>query len=270
MRKPRALVFLTAGAATGVALLLVSIMVANGSAVFWEHYGCVPGTELASQHNWTPDLFWNAPYGGTVFAREYEYGGAQYGWNTNGGEVQVAFEQLQWNLTSVDRVLQSGPGPSQQCPSYEVTWAPNLAPWEQYSGCSGCVLLGSGNVSDSGVPSQFNMSLGLTGPGLTSVIFHDSYVRDNDGAVSTCGRGPTEINLTTTVFDFQIPFVTRNGIVVVDSNAYHFGPTSLFGYGENFTYFFPANFGTWEIDNLTMGPDAPGSGLAFSYSPCSA
>lgn len=270
MRKPRAVALATAGAAAGVAIVLVSLAVANGSPVFWEHYGCARGQLLASQFNWTPDLFWNAPYGGMVYAQAYSVYGSAGGWDRNGGEVSVDFGQHQWNLTSVDRVLQSGPGPSQLCPAYEVTWAPNLAPWQQSGGCTGCQLLGPGNVSDAGVPMQFNMSIWGPGPGITSLIFHDAYVTDNDGVVSTCGRGATEINLTTTHLNLQIPFLTHNGIMLVDTAAYDVGPASLPGFGENFTYFFPASFGTWAIDNLSMGPNAPGSGLAFSYSPCPA
>lgn len=73
MRKPRRATFGMAGIAAGVAIVLVSISVANGSPIFWEHYGCVRGKLLASQYNWTPDFFWNAPYGGSV------YGDIHYG-----------------------------------------------------------------------------------------------------------------------------------------------------------------------------------------------
>jgi hypothetical protein len=255
--------------AVGLAVVLVALAVANGTPTFWEHYGCERGQLLASQFNWTPDLFWNAPFGGTVYAQAISNSGGMAGWDTKGGEVSLVFGQQQWNLTSVNRVLESGPGPSPHCPAYEVTSAPNLAPWQQSGGCGGCLLLGPGNVSDAGVPTQFNISIWGPGPGITSVIFHDAYVTDNNGVISTCGRGATEINLTTTHLDLQIPFVTQKGIVLIDSTQYAVGPASLAGFAENFTYFFPANFGNWAIDNLTMGPDAPGSGLAFSYSPCS-
>ena len=243
-------------------------MVTNGSPVFWEHYACVPGPQLASQFNWTTDLFWNAPYGGSVYARAYSGYGSAGGMESRGGEVSMEFGQHQYNLTSVSRVLESGLGPSPQCPSYEVTSAPNLAPWQQSGGCVGCQLLGPGNMSDAGVPTQFNMSVWGPGPGITSVIFHDAYVTDNDGEVSTCGRGATEINLTSTSIDYQIPFVSHAGVILIDSIAYGLPPASSPGWGENFTYFFPADFGIWQIDNLTMGPNASGFGLAFSYSPC--
>lgn len=183
------------------------------------------------------------------------------------GTVAVDFFQLEWNLSPISRVLVSGPGPSPQCPTYEVTGVPGVAPWQQSSGCGGCQQLGPGNESDAGVPTQFNMSL-VGGSGLTSVIFHDAFVSANDGRVSTCGRGASEINVTSRNLDFQIPFQTANGRVLIDSTAYGLGPTSGPGFVMNFTYSFPADFGTWQIDNLTMGPNASGSGLAFSYAPC--
>jgi hypothetical protein len=242
------------------------MMAMSGSPVFWEHYACVRGNLIASQYNWTPELFENAPYGGSVYARAYTVSGGEGGSSLN-GTVALFFGQQQLNLSSVDRVLESGPGPNAQCPTYEVTRSPNLAPWQQSGGCGGCQLLGPGNRSDTGVPTQFNIS--ISGPvGITSVIFHDAFVQDNNGEVSTCGRAGTEINLTSTNLDFQIPFITPNGRIVIDSTAYNVGPSLITGFGMNFTYSFPPDFGNWQIDNLTMGPNAPGSGLAFSYSPC--
>jgi hypothetical protein len=36
---------------------------------------------------------------------------------------------------------------------------------------------------------------------------------------------------------------------------------------ESYHYTFPANFGIWEVDNLSA-PGGPGGGWAFSYEPC--
>jgi len=36
---------------------------------------------------------------------------------------------------------------------------------------------------------------------------------------------------------------------------------------EQYHYSFPANFGTWQVDNLSA-PGGSGGGWAFSYSPC--
>lgn len=265
MRKSRSAVFATAGATLGIVIVLVLITVANGSPVFWEHYGCVRGKLLASQYNWTPDLIWNAPYGGAVFAEVQAAGGGAGGWGYN-GSVGVDFGQFEWNLSLVNRVLVSGPGPNEDCPTYDVTRAPNLAPWQQ-SGGGGEYLLGAGNLSDRGVPTQFNITI-TGGPGLTSVIFTDAFESINDQSVSTCGRGAKEVNVTSPGLDFQIPFQTTSGRVLIDSTAYGVGRSSIPGFEMNFTYFFPADFGTWQIDNLTIGPNAPGSGLAFSYLTC--
>lgn len=264
MPKPRRAFLATAGAAIGIVVVLVSISVVDGSPVFWEHYGCVRGELLASQYNWTPVALTNAPYGGAVFSHVANaYGGVEGGFYN--GSVLVDFFQLEWNLSSVDRVLVSGPGPRQHCPTYDVTGAHGFAPWAQSSG-GGIFLLGPGNTSDVGVPTQFNFSAG--GEGLTSVIFHDAFVAPNDASVSTCGRGAAEVNVSSRHLDVQIPFQTAHGRVLIDATAYGLGVYSAPGFVSNFTYSFPADFGTWQVDNLTLGPNASGSGLAFSYAPC--
>ncbi len=263
----RNVVLAAAGASVGIAVVLVSAMITSGSPVFWEHYGCVQGQLIASEYNWTPQLFENAPYGGTVYAVAHFPGGSEGGPSQN-GTASIIFWQTEYNLSAVNRVLETGAGPSHQCPAYEVSPGHNgLAPWQQSSGCLGCQLLGPGNESDAGIPTQFNISI-TGGPGLTSVIFHDAYVSDNDGNVSTCGRGSTEINVTSTHLDFQIPFSTARGTILINSTMYGIGESYFSGFEWNFTYSFPANFGTWQIDNLTIGPNAPGSGLAFSFLPC--
>ncbi|MGC2034334.1 MAG: hypothetical protein WA761_02675 [Thermoplasmata archaeon] len=51
-------------------------------------------------------------------------------------------------------------------------------------------------------------------------------------------------------------------------NEQNFSVPYVLPFTEQYTYTFPANFGTWQVDNLSA-PGGPGGGWAFSYSPCS-
>ena len=39
-------------------------------------------------------------------------------------------------------------------------------------------------------------------------------------------------------------------------------------YEANYTYEFPAGVGTWSVDDLNLGDNAPGGGYAFDFAPC--
>jgi hypothetical protein len=249
---------------------LVLLAVTTGSPLPGTHFACEKGKELASQFNWTPDLFLSAPYGGSVWGQVENSRGSDSGGARN-GEVAMAFAMIEWNLSSVNRVLVAGPGSSPACPTYFAEGAPNLPPWQQSGGCVGCDLIGPGNQSDASEPSSFNVSLWNSSGsmGATSTTFHEGFTEDNNGTVSTCGGPARELNVTSKNLHFEVPFRLPHGTVVFEASVYNLVLINQWGYTANFTYFFPADFGTWEIDNLTLGANSPGSGLAFEYSPCS-
>ncbi|MGA7861562.1 MAG: hypothetical protein WCB19_06860 [Thermoplasmata archaeon] len=269
MRASRRLNMGSAAFGIGVVVGLLLLAGTTGSPLPGTHFACERGKLLASQYSWTPDMFWNAPYGGSVYGQVENSRGEDAG-GAHNGEVAVAFGMIEWNLSSVNRVLVAGLGSSPGCPTYLAEGTPNLPPWQQSGGCVGCDLLGPGNESDASEPSSFNVSLwtSVGSMGATSTTFHEGFTEDNGGIVSTCGGPARELNVTSKDVHFQVPFRVPHGTVIFNASVYNLAFISQWGYTANFTYFFPADFGTWEVDNLTLGSDAPGGGLSFAYSAC--
>ena len=256
-----------------LAFVLVSTAMASPAPLPWEHYTCVRGSLVTTQYNWTPRAIVNSPFGGWGNdSWGYEVGGRGQDLSQN-GEATMVFDMLEWNLSTVNRELVSGLGQSEACPMYEVNPFPNLPPWQQSSGCFGCRILGPGNTTDASEATQFNVSLwgGTGSAGATSVIFHNEFVTSNAPSVSTCGGPAQQHNLTIAGFTFQLPFRTSHGELIFNESVTQenvLSPTLVGDYSEQFGYWFPADCGTWQIDNLSA-PGGPGGGWAFSYSPCS-
>jgi hypothetical protein len=114
----------------------------------------------------------------------------------------------------------------------------------------------NGSESDSGEPTVWNLG---TPPGNSTSIFRQGFNGSNAPTVSTCG-GPAE----------SIPVVAQSLATWVSFrwNGVNYTAEVSLPLDQSFTYFFPANFGTWQVDDLSA-PGGPGGGWAFSYSPCS-
>jgi hypothetical protein len=251
------------GAVSGVVIVLVvvAIQLSNPTLLGLEHYACLKGAQIASEYNWTPDELVNSPYGGSTSASFRA--GANGGGGPNGnGSTSANFVMQEWNVSAVDRVLVSGSGPDISCPSFEATNAPNAPTSEQPGGCSGCLIYGDGNLSDATEPTQFSFS------GSSSVIIHNGFTARNSGNISTCGGPAKQIKVTSTNLTFDIPFPVPQGEEYVDESVYSAFGLTIGSYWVDYSYEFPANFGTWDVDNLSA-PGGPGGGWAFSYSPCS-
>jgi hypothetical protein len=77
--------------------------------------------------------------------------------------------------------------------------------------------------------------------------------------VSTCGSSTASLWVTSHYLTLWYRFSTGQGSATVSFTA----PES----GAGFHYSFPADFGMWQVDNLSS-PGGPGGGWAFSYAPC--
>jgi hypothetical protein len=125
-------------------------------------------------------------------------------------------------------------------PIFDTPWGPEF---------------GTGGYSDLGEPLMYNFT---TSPGNSTSLFHQGFIQANAPPVSTCG-GPAQIvPVRSLSLDTWIPF-EWGGAEQLASLALPIA--------QAFSFEFPANFGTWQVDNLSA-PGGPGGGWAFSYSPC--
>lgn len=241
------------------------------------HYVCVSGPQIDSQFNWTPAFLINSPYGGWGNATWHtDLPGGLSGplWTTfNGGaaaDIEIGF----WNLSMVSRVHVDGAGASSPCPAYTLRYSHTgdfPTGGLPFGGCSGCPILGENNTTDQGEPTHLTYPT-MTGGGVTtSVTFANGFTEDNYGTISTCG-GPG-LNKSVLIHNlwFQVPVLTPAGLEVFNESVYSmfvpgYPPNS---YSAEYWYWFPPNFGSWAVDNLSAS-GSPTGGWAFDYlGPCS-
>lgn len=254
---------LAVGIVVAVGLVTVSLVV----PYYAGHFSCSAGRVVTSEYNWTPDILLNSPYGGNssvYFWSPGEHGTVRA---ENGSTVSV-FGMTEWFVYSVDRTRVAGPGSDSGCPSYEVRESANLPPWQQSGGCAGCEILGPGNQTDAREPDQFNISV-WSGPGssgVTSVIYHNGFYSANAPDVSTCGGLSITLRASASWLDLQVPFVSDGHLLFVNVSSP--GVFGLNNFTANFSFTFPASFGTWAVDNLSAA-GGPGGGWAFDFlGPC--
>jgi hypothetical protein len=109
-------------------------------------------------------------------------------------------------------------------------------------------------TNDSGEPSY----TGENGTVHSPIYYYNQFYRPNDN-LSTCGAGPATITVVSSSFVI--------GIGLSVGGSWHIVPVTV-DLETTYTYNFPANAGTWQIDNLSA-PGGPGGGWAFSYNgPC--
>jgi hypothetical protein len=89
--------------------------------------------------------------------------------------------------------------------------------------------------------------------------FENGFVRSNFPSVTTCDSPARTLSFTSAAFDVAVVAATPSGprtvVAPVVSN-------------QNFTYRFPADAGTWLVDDLQENAGLYGPGLAFSWEPC--
>jgi hypothetical protein len=114
--------------------------------------------------------------------------------------------------------------------------------------------MGQGNVSDQQEPV-------VLFPGHSNTIyFLNGFDTPDSGSISTCGEPAQSLPLVTSTH------LTLWAHFASDGQNYSV-PFNLPIVESQFHYWFPANFGTWQVGNLSAS-GGPGGGWAFSYSPC--
>jgi hypothetical protein len=225
------------------------------------HRTCVAGAAVKNEQIFVPAVLANSPYGGKVFdngslpadlpgAPGYPTNPSALGAPARNGSAAGAFFIVNLGIHRSDNSTAWGPGANVVCTTpFIVDFLPVNSSGHP-SVVAFVVIPTPSNLSNVGEASQ------LIAP--PTVVFSNAYEAGNDGNVSTCG-GPAR----------WIPFESPHLTVWVQ-----LGPLSgnatvpiVLPFPMEFNYWFPANFGTWQVDNLSAA-GGPGGGWAFSYSPC--
>ncbi len=252
---------ISAGIAVGIVVSL-AVFTSGGAGVF-THTTCAEGGFISDGTFWTPFSLANAPYGGFT-----TYNASFNTWELLGpthvnltGDLSVGnlstgeFETQNWSVEAQANESTIGPGLNTACSAaYRVV----LAHSSYTSTDFGIRLQGPGNTSNVNEPTSF---LGPGGSSLTfpAATFANGFADANLPAITTCGSPGRFLNFSSTSFDVSISLQTSHG-----PSPFVFPIPSI----ENYTYHFPLNGGTWQVDNLQQNSGLRGPGLAFSWSPC--
>ncbi len=232
------------------------------------HQACVASPEVFNETAWLPLAIQNSPYGGNssvfssvpfgLYGTPPDVPPSVHGSESN-GTIGGGLWKVNLSISPLASEYVWGPGTNAQCPGPFQVNIESVSPGHLYTG--GFFLwpwgpqFGPNSSSDAGEPLQFNMSLTQ---GDSTVLFHNGFVTTNHATISTCGVSTKVVPVRSSFLDVWIPF---------ESGGRAYSPVVTLPFAESFSYTFPANFGTWQIDNLSA-PGGPGGGWAFSYSPC--
>lgn len=251
------------GGAIGVMITLATL--ASGSAGVFYHVQCAIGSPVSSETLWTPFSLTNAPYlGSTVYHAHFATWGL-LGW-TNvtvgpgllaGGNLSTGyFETQNWTVYAESNRSVFGPGFSRPCGASFVAL---MAHTSLDVSSNGSPLQGPGNTSNANEPTTFICTSCAPGPKIQSATFANGFSQFNLASISTCGTAGKEVNYSSSSFEVSLPVPTTLGPSAV--------PTTILS-AESFTYFFPANGGTWSVDDLGHIAGLHGPGLSFSWQRC--
>lgn len=221
------------------------------------HWTCARGSEITSFTAPVPFLLLNAPYGGQVGGNVttpsgYIFKGTTLSDGTtdsNGGATSLGYDG---NVTVFSESNETawGTGANVRCSQpFDVRFTPTGG------GFSGFAILGAGNQTDQHEPTTILPN----SPSYTAVQFSNGFTQANSPNISTCGKQTPIHRIASNHLTLWIHFAL-NGM----NRTAAFNPPLVV---SQYRYVFPANFGTWQVDNLSA-PGGPGGGWAFSYSPC--
>ena len=265
-RKRWAFLSITVVIVVVVGLILPTVVVSWAPLAHWT---CETGSVVAHEYDtWVPAVLVNSPYGGNASGlgkMPWSFPGAWNGPPPANGSMSIGMETSTSNGTSAGAffivnvsvsdtmtVLVAGPGANSRCSS-PVTVA--IESPAEYATASHRIpapsnLSNVGEATNVSVDGRVNASF--------SVNFDNGFEQATEPSVSTCG-GPSQ-TIPVSATGFQISFNVTIG------DAVYLFPYTL-PFLQSFQYTFPANAGTWQVDNLSA-PGGPGGGWAFSYSAC--
>ncbi len=225
------------------------------------HSSCGARDSITQQQGWVPAVLGNSPYGGRTYANGtvpadipgtpgYPAGSSRLGIPIWDGMAVGVFLDLNVSVSRSQNSTVWGPGSNVRCSGpYFVSWQ---APYGVGRGAVQPTQIATpSNLSDVGEASTIST-------GGHSFVFANGFISANHPPISTCGTSGVSENVTAPGFIIWAPIPLNSSNPTV--------PIPL-PFEVDFHYLFPANFGTWQIDDLSA-PGGPGGGWAFSYSPC--
>lgn len=259
----------TTAVAVVVALMLATV-IAPWSPIL--HLTCqVQGSVYQQADVWIPDVVVNSPYGG------YANGtgllpwtfpgagngpppgpGARFGWGTEAanGTAFGAFFEVNVSLFRLGNATLLGPGANTRCSSpFQIV----LQNPSQHGGTAAQIAKPT-NQSDTNEAENATLFAGSSNPVQSPSYFNNSFTTSNWQSVSTCGKSGTKVVVTSGEFEFELGVVVGGKPVRL---------SYVLPVIQDFSYSFPTNYGTWQVDNLSA-PGGSGGGWAFNYlGPCS-
>ena len=255
--------------AIGVVLgIVVALMGLSGSWNPVEHALCADRGQVSLEYFLLPAVLVNSPYGGGGWGNGsmaasfpgspgYPTYPGSYGGGSANGTVGETWFSVNLSIHKLVNETGIGLGPSRSCgQAFSVTPVPsNLG--RGFGGWSVPVV---SNLTDRGEATFANFSGYFSGNPL-SPIWNNGFSSSNAPNVSTCSSGlPLNIYIRAPGPSVQVPFSESGNSLAT---------TYTLPFAEDFHYLFPADFGTWAVDNLSS-PGGPGGGWAFDYlGPCS-
>jgi hypothetical protein len=246
------------GIAVGVTIVLAAAL-AGGGGLF-SHVECNKQQAVGTALFWTPYALSNAPYGGSSsYAANFtlfdlfglEHVVLKDGLVSRGNISAGYFQTENWTVYPQANSSVPGPGMDQPCTS---KFGAEQAPTDFSVSVDGGILQGSGNTSNANQPTSFSY-----GEPNRSAVFSNGFASANAPSISTCGTSAKSLNFSSSSFDISLTIPGSTGLVSV---------VAVVSSYQNFTYNFPANGGSWLVDDLQENSGLRGPGLAFSWQAC--
>jgi hypothetical protein len=236
--------------AAAAALLFVPTVVASPWAPVI-HWGCQRGGLVGSGEYEVPLVVANSPYGGMVWANGT--GLTPTTVTASNGAAVGGFVAYHLELFRTRNLSLPGPGVNHVCLARFQLVLQGVAP----APVALVALLAPGSVSDRGEPGSVPVSSGLPYP---SLGFVSGYTSATGGSLTTCGSSsPRSLSVASIHLAVSVTLSVYGRPVTVTASIVD---------PATFHYWFPANFGTWSVDQLSGALGTPGGGDAFAFVPC--
>ena len=253
-------------AVAGVLLLLLPTVLLGWAPVL--HWTCVYQDRVAEGVTFVPAVLVNSPFGGNATGRGTipPYFPGSLGYPTLGsfqtsfaenGTASGTFNSVNVSVFKGRSELALGPGLNSPC-SQSFSVVPTQPPF--LGTYAGWQLGLASNLTDKGEGSSVSFS-SFGGYRVLPLYFNNSFSVASGANISTCNAPSRSVALTANSDSLSVSI----GFSLDGRNET--APMTL-PFVQSYLYWFPANFGTWQVDNLSA-PGGPGGGWAFNYlGPC--